>query len=167
MLVVTVTPQSVDQTIDYVERTKQRIFEKMREGMTEAMEGLAAEVVSEAGAAGIQARTGALFADILKSPRIRENAEAITGTVSTLSEMTSGGRKFRGYLGTALDEGFHVKAVKSKGPYQFTAADGETFFTQGHIAFDIKPHPFLHRAKEAFTQPIMEIIANRVAEAFE
>lgn len=164
MLIVTANP---DGALDYLERTKQRIFAGMREGMQEAMDTLAGGAVQEAAAAGVRARTGQLFSDILASPRIRETADAIRGTISTASEMTSGGRKFKGYLGTAIDEGFHVRAVQARSPYEFTDADGETFFTRGHIAFDVKPHPFLRRTKEAFTQPIFDIIEARVAEAIE
>lgn len=170
MLQVVIEQRSVDSVVDYLERTKQRIFEKMREGMQEAMEGLAGEAVSQAMAAGIHNRTGQLFTDILESPRVRETAELIIGTVNTKSEMTSGGRKFKGYLGTALDEGFHVPAVsadKYRGPYEFSSADGESLYARGHVAFDVAPHPFLRRAKEAFTSPILETIEARVAEAYQ
>jgi hypothetical protein len=166
MLQVVVERRSVDSAFAYMERTRQRIFQKMREGMQEAMEGLAAEAVSQATAAGIQPRTGQLFEDILASPKVRETAELIRGTVSAESDMTIGGRKFRGYLGTALDEGYNVPSFDSK-VFQFTSADGNTFFTRGHVAFDVKPHPFLHRAKEAFTAPILEIIEAKIAEAYE
>lgn len=170
MLQLVIEQRSVDQVQGYIERTKLRIFEKMREGMQEAMEGLAGETVYQAAAAGIQNRTGDLFTDILNSPKVSESAEAITGRVSVLSEMTSGGRKFKGYLGTALDEGFHDPAVdpsKYKGPFEFTSADGDTLYSRGHVAFDVKPHPFLRQAKESYTSPIMEIIEAAVAEAYE
>jgi len=166
MLQLVVEQSSVDSVVGYVERVKLRIFEKMHQGMQEAMEGLATETVSQASAAGIQSRTGQLFTDILNSPRVKETAELITGTVNAKSEMTVGGRKFKGYLGTALDEGFHVTAVEGK-LFQFTAAGSDTFFSVGHTAFDVQPHPFMRQAKEAFTAPIMEIIAARVAEAYE
>ena len=166
MLRLVVEQRSVDSVVGYVERVKLRIFAQMRLGMQEAMEGLAGEAVSQASAAGIQARTGALFTDILNSPRVKETPELITGTVRTQSDMTSGGRKFKGYLGTALDEGFHVRAVSGK-LFQFTAANSDTLYSMGHVAFDVAPHPFLREAKEAFTSPIMEIIAARVAEAYE
>ena len=166
MLQVIIEQRSVDSVVGYVERVKQRIFQKMHEGMQEAMEGLATEAVSQASAAGIQARTGQLFSDILSSPRVKETPELVIGTVDAQSEMTSAGRKFKGYLGTALDEGFHVKAVEGK-LFQFTTANSDTFYSLGHTAFDVAPHPFMRQAKEAFTAPIMEIIAARVAEAYE
>lgn len=166
MLQLAVEQRSVDSVAGYLERVKLRIFQKMREGMQEAMEGLAGETVFQASAAGIQNRTGQLFTDILNSPKVRETPELIVGTVTAASEMTSGGRKFKGYLGTALDEGFHVPAVTGK-LFQFTSADGDTLYARGHTAFDVKPHPFLRRSKEAFTAPILEIIAARVAEAYE
>ncbi len=166
MLQVVIEQRSVDQVEEYLEKTKLKIFAKMHDGMQEAMEGLAGEAVYQAMAAGIHARTGQLFTDMLNSAKVRETPELIIGRVTTKSEMTSGGRKFPGYLGTALDEGFHVPPVKGK-LFQFTAASGETFYARGHAAFDVKPHPFLHRAREVFTAPIMEIIAARVAEAYQ
>jgi hypothetical protein len=166
VLQLAVTQRSIDSTAGYIERVKLRIFQKMREGMQEAMEGLAGEAVAQAGAAGIQAKTGALFADILASAKVRETPELIAGSVDAQSEMTSGGRKFKGYLGTALDEGFSVKAVEGN-LFQFTAPDGGTLYSRGHRAFDVKPHPFLRQAKEAFTAPIFDIIQARVAEAYE
>jgi hypothetical protein len=166
MLQIIFEQQSVDSVVSYVERVKQRIFVQMRLGMQEAMEGLAGEVVSQASTAGIQARTGQLFSDILNSPKVRETAELIIGRVTAESEMTSGGRKFKGYLGTAIDEGFHVAAVEGN-LFQFTASSGGTLYSRGHTAFDVKPHPFLREARVAFTDPIMEIINARVAEAYE
>lgn len=167
MLIIQAEPRSVDRVLDHVDEVKERIFAKMREGMQEAMEGLATEAVAQATAAGIQSRTGQLFEDILNSPKVRENAELIFGRVSTESEMTIAGRKFKGFLGTALDEGFHVRSEHAKAPYQFTGSDGGTFYARGHVAFDVKPHPFLRRTKEAFTAPILQIIAAKVAEAYD
>ena len=166
MLQFVVEQRSVDSVVGYIERTKLKIFAQMKLGLQEAMQGLAGEAVSQASAAGIQARTGELFADILASPRVAETPELIVGRVSAKSEMTSGGRKFEGYLGTAVDEGFHVPAVTDM-LLQFTPAGSETRFTRGHVAFDVAPHPFLRQAKEVFTDPIMQIIAARVAEAYE
>jgi hypothetical protein len=166
MLNVIIEQHSVDGVLNYVERTRQRIFEQMRVGMKEAMEGLAGETVYQAQAAGIRARTYQLFTDILNSPRVSETPELISGRVTAESEMTSGGRKFKGYLGTAIDEGFHVAPVEGK-LLRFVPADGDTYYRRGHAAFDVKPHPFLRQSKEAFTAPIMEIIEARVAEAYQ
>jgi hypothetical protein len=178
MLQLTVEQRSVDSVVDYVERVKMRIFAQMRVGMREAMEGLAAEAVSQASTAGIQMRTGQLFEDILNSPSVHETAELIVGGIGVKSDMTIKGRTFQGYLGTALDEGYTVpsavplsrkidKAQGTAGVFQFIAANGDTRFTFGHKAIRVRPHPFLRQAKEAFTDPIMEIIAARVAEAYE
>jgi hypothetical protein len=166
MLQVVIEQRSVDAVESYLEKTKQKIFQNMREGMLEAMQGLAGEAVYQAQAAGIRNKTGQLFTDMLNSAKVGENADVIWGRVNTKSEMTSGGRKFTGYLGTALDQGFRVPASKKTKVFQFAAADGETIYARGHVAFDVKPHPFLHRAKEEFTTPIMEIIERRVAEAY-
>lgn len=168
MLQVTIEQRSVDSVVGYVDRMKLRIFQKMYEGMEEAMQAMAGEAVVEAMAAGIHSRTGQLFSDILSSPTVRETPELVIGRVTTKSEMAVAGRKFVGYLGTALDQGFHVPASRrSAGPYQFVSADGDTVYTRGHIAFDVKPHPFLRKTKEVFTSPILEIIERRVAEAYE
>jgi hypothetical protein len=166
MLQIVIEQSSVDSVDSYIERVKLRIFKQMRLGMKEAMQGLAAEAVGQASSAGIQARTGQLFADILASPKVRETTDVIVGRVSTQSEMTSGGRKFKGYLGTAIDEGFHVPAVEGK-LLKFTPAGAETRFSRGHVPFDVAPHPFLRRSKESFAAQIMQIIATRVAEAYE
>jgi hypothetical protein len=178
MLQVVIEQRSVDSVVSYIERTKQRIFQKMREGMQEGMEGLAGEAVYQATAAGIHNKTGQLFTDMLNSPKVGENADVIWGRVSTKSDMTVKGRTFEGYLGTALDQGFTVPSAVPSGRkidgaqgdakvYQFAPADGESRFTFGHAAFKVAPHHFLRRAKEEFASPIMEIIERRVAEAYE
>ncbi len=178
MLQVIIEQRSVDQVVDYVERVKLRIFEKMREGMREAMDTLADETVSKMLGAGIEMRTGELALDILASPSVKETSELIVGTVSPKSEMKSGGRTFLGYLGTALDEGYTVpsavplgkkvgKGQGDAGVFQFTTSDGDTRYTFGHKAIRVRPHPFLHEAVEASRAPIMEIIAASVAEAYE
>jgi hypothetical protein len=177
VLQIVIEQRSVDSTVAYVERVKMRIFAQMKLGMQEAMQGLAAEAVTQASAAGIQARTGALFADILSSPTVSESAELIVGRVSTRSDMTIKGRTFEGYLGTALDEGYVVPSAVPEGSkidaaqgtakvFQFITQGG-TRFTFGHRAIRVRPRPFLRRAKEIFASPIMEIIAARVAEAYQ
>jgi hypothetical protein len=174
MLQLIVEQSSVDTAIEYIERVKQRIFEKMREGMQEAMEGLAAEAVTQASADGIQARSGAFFRGILESPSMLDNAEFIQGRVTVDDTQ---GRRMK-HLGLWLVEGYHVPAVALANlkknrefhrgdEFMFTASNGATVFSRSHAAFDVKERPFLHQAKEAFSSPIMQIIAARVAEAYE
>jgi hypothetical protein len=178
MLQIVIEQRSVDNTLAYVERVKLRIFAQMKLGMQEAMQGLAGEAVAQASAAGIQARTGQLFADILRSPSVSENSDLIFGSVSPKSEMTIGGRKFEGFLGTALDEGFVTPSTASPGRkidsaqgdskvFAFITSSGSTRYTFGHGAIRVRPHPFLRRSKESFAAQIMQIIATRVAEAYE
>jgi hypothetical protein len=165
MLEVKVDQKSVDTTIDYMEAVKQRIFAAIRTGMAEGMELLAANAVEEMGAAGIQNRTGALAENILKSPRVTEDADFIRGRVSAVSLVKArGGGLYYNNLGNILDMGFHDPQTKSP-LHQFTESDGETFWARGHVAFDVKPHPFFRRAVEVSESPIMDIIRARVAEA--
>lgn len=166
MIEFKVDPRSVTNTVDYLEAVRKRIFEGVRAGMTEAMEGLAAVTVAEMGAAGIQNRTGELAADILASPKVTENATTIRGRVRAMRTMKLGGREFAGFVGTAIDEGFHVKAVEGS-LYQFTEPTEGTFFTRGHAAFDVRPHPFLKRAADSFAPSIIDLIQMRVNEAAE
>ncbi len=178
MISLMVDPASVDGTMDYIDRIKQRIFEKVREGMREGMEYMAGEAVAAASAAGIQARTGQFFADIEKSPEVWEDPAYIHGQVDADSEMTSDGRKFQGYLGTALDAGFRVPATAKEGSkhsrhqgtsmvYQFLTSNGAMRFTTGHKKFTVRPHPFFLRAEEASQPTVLELIQMRIAEAAE
>lgn len=164
MIELKVDQASVDRTVDYLEAVRQRIFAAVHAGMEEAMEGLAGEAINQLEAAGIHSRTGQLLENIGNSPRVTETTDLIIGKVKAEREMKLGGRTFIGYVGTALDEGFHVKAVPGH-LYQFTEPDADTLFTQGHQAFDVKPHPFLKRAIEAYESPLMDIIRARVQEA--
>jgi hypothetical protein len=181
MLQLIVKQRSEDSVVGYVERVKQRIFQKMHEGMQEAMEGLAGEVIMRASADGIQARSGEFFEKILESAKhVQETPDLIIGRV--VAEDTLG-RKEK-HIGLWLIEGTHVPATKlsengqrrkfnRKGydfllhkAFMFTAG-GATVWAAGHKAFDVRPRPILSEAKESFTPVIMQIIAARVAEAYE
>lgn len=157
MIQLQVERASVDAVQDYLERVKQRILAGIRAGMQEAMENLAGTAIEQMSAAGIQSRSGALVEAIGDSPKATETTEVIRGTVSSNVGIKN--------LGLWLEEGIHDPAVKGK-LYQFTAPDGSTVYTRGHRAFDVKPHPFLNPALEASKQPIMDVIAARVAEAY-
>jgi hypothetical protein len=161
-----VDQHSVDQTVDYLDSVRLRIFAGVRSGMKEAMEGLAGTAVAEMGAAGIQSRTNQLAENILASPQIAEDKYAIRGRVSAKGKMKLKGRTFLGFLGTALDEGYHVPAVKCP-MYQIVAPDGDTFWARGHVAFDVKPHPFFRAASESYAPTLIDIISARVREATE
>ncbi len=176
MLELRLEQRSVDATGEYLERVKLRIFAKMQEGMQEAMEGLAAEAVSQAEAAGIHSRSGQLFESILDSPRVKDAPEFVRGTVSA--------EKGAKHVGLWMEEGYSVPAVKlsdsgqrrrfNRSPragflhraFKFTASDGAVVWAAGHKAFTVAPHPFMNRAIQAFKAPIMDIIRERVAEAY-
>jgi hypothetical protein len=164
MIELKVDPASITNTVDYLEAVRKNIFAGVRAGMEEAMEGLAGVAVAEMGASGIQSRTGELAANILKSPRIFENASVITGRVSARGKMKLKGRTFEGFLGAALDQGFHVKAVEGS-LLQFSPPGEGTLYSRGHVAFDVKPHPFLKAAADSFAPTLLDIITARVNEA--
>jgi hypothetical protein len=147
---------SVDSTVAYIDQVKERILAGIRSGMQEAMEGLAGAVESKLEGDPIVSRTGELASAIAKSPKVTETATIIRGTVTA-----DVGLK---HLGIWLEEGTHVPAVDGK-LYEFTEADGDTFFARGHRAFDVKPHPFMNPALDEMKAPIMQIIADAVAEA--
>jgi hypothetical protein len=153
-----VEQRSVDAVESYLERTRQRILSGIRTGMQEAMEGLAFTVADKLQGNPIVSRSGELLGAILASPKVTETPQVIRGTVTA-----DVGKK---HLGIWLEEGTHVPAVEGH-LYQFTPADGETVYTRGHRAFDVKPHPFMNPSLREFKAPIMEIIQARVAEAYE
>jgi len=167
MLEIKVDQSSVDSTLDYMERVKQRILDGVRAGMAEGMQVLAANTVAEMAAAGIQNRTGALAANVLKSPRVTEDARFITGRVGAMALVKAkGGSEYYNNLGNILDIGAIEPVVQSP-MHQITEPDGDTFWARGHVAFDVKPHPFFRRAFQVSESPIMDIIRARVAEATE
>jgi hypothetical protein len=142
--------------LDYLEATRTRILAGIRTGMQEAMEGLAWNVADKLQGSPIVSRSGALLGAILGSPHVTETAEVIRGTVSS-----DVGEK---HIGLWLEEGTHVKAVEGK-LFQFTAADGQSVFTHGHRAFQVKAHPFLNPSLEEYKPTIMNIIAQKIGEA--
>ena len=156
MLTFTLDPSSVDATVDHVEAVRHRILAAIREGMMEAMQGLAWTVADKLSGNPIVSRSGELLGAILGSPKVTETAEIIRGTVSS----DVGAQ----HLGLWLEEGTHIKAVEGK-LYGFTPPDGKTFFTHGHRAFSIKPHPFMNPSLREYKSTIMEIIVAKVAEA--
>lgn len=164
MIELKVDQASVDRTVDYLEAVRQRLFAGVRTGMLEAMEGLAGEAINQLEGAGIHSRTGQLLENIGNSPSVEETTHLMIGKVKAEREMKLHGRTFLGYVGTALDEGYHVMAVPGH-LYQFTEPDVNTLYTRGHQAFDVKPRPFLVRAIEAYKSPLMDIIRARVQEA--
>ena len=164
MIQLAVEKASVDGVKGYLEQVRQRILDAVREGMQEAMEGLAGTVVDKIPGAGIKTRQrvrsnggGDLISAIQQSPRVTTGPEYVRGTVS--AEV---GNK---HLGLWLEEGFHEPAVEGS-LFQFTTPDGDTLYSRGHRAFDVKPHPFMNPALESYKAPIMDIIAQRVAEAY-
>lgn len=167
MLDVKINPQS-ESIPAYMERVKLKIFEGVRAGMTEGMELLATNTVQELYASGIHRRTGALEAHILSSPRVTEDASFIRGRVTAESEVKAkGGALYINNLGNILNMGFHDPAVGNEPMHQIAEPDGGTFWARGHVAFDVKPHPFFRKAVAASESPIMDLIREHVTEAVE
>jgi hypothetical protein len=152
-----VNQASVDNTIEWLGSVRLKIFAGIRESMEESLLDLAGAAVAEMTAAGIKNRTGDLAENIIKSPRVTENQQSIFGRVTAKAEMTLAGRTFFGFLGTALDEGYHVPEFDGN-IYEFTEPDAGTLYRRGHIAFDIKPHPFLSQAADAWAPSFIEIV---------
>lgn len=163
MIELQVNQASVDNTVEWLDSVRLKIFAGIRESMEEAMLDLAGVAVAEMTAAGIKNRTGELAENIIKSPHVSENRESIFGRVTAKADMTLAGRTFFGFLGTALDEGYHVPEIDGN-LYQFTEPDDGTLFRRGHVAFDIKPHPFLSQASNAYAPTLIELIEAKVNE---
>ena len=166
MLEIKVDQSSVDSTLDYLERVKQRILDGVRAGMAEGMQVLAANTVAEMAAAGIQNRTRALAENVLNSPHLSENENSISGKVYAGARVKAkGGGMYSSNLGNILNMGFADPAVGNEPMHQITAPDGYTSWARGHVAFDVKPHPFFRKALAVSESPIMDLIRARVAEA--
>ena len=166
MIAYQVDQASVDRTVEHLESVRLRIFAGVREAMQEGMQGLAETAVVEMGAAGIQRRTGSLAENILKSPKIFENRWSIMGRVTAKGKMKIGGREFLGFLGTALDEGYRVPPVTCA-MHEIVAADGNTFWARSHVAFDVRPHPFLRPASAAYMPTLLDLIESRIHEEID
>lgn len=163
MIELAVDQSSVEHTIDWLEAVRLKIFAGIKDAMIDKIEDLAAITVAEMTAAGIHRKTGALVEDILESPGTGENAKEIWTRVLPKSNMTLAGRTFFGYLGTALDEGYHVPPIDGA-IYQFTDPDGETLFRRGHVAFDVKPHPFLRESQKIWEPGFFDFVEQRINE---
>jgi hypothetical protein len=161
MIDFAVDQSSVDRTLEHLEAVRLRIFATVRESMEESLLDLAGTAVAEMGAAGIQNRSGELAENIIKSPRVNESATNISGRVKAEATWKLGGRSFLAYVGTALDEGYSVPPVEGS-LFQFTESGEGTLFTRGHVAFDVRPHPFLRRAQEAWTPTFLDLIESRI-----
>lgn len=148
-------PDSVRETEDYLAEMRQRILGAIRSAMWEAMEGLAWKVADKFQGNPIISRSGHLLGNILESPQVTETAEIIRGTVSTDVF------KDQKHVGLWLEEGVHIPAVTAK-LFQFTPPGGETMYTRGHRAFDIKPHAFMNPSLREYETKITQIIADAV-----
>jgi len=152
-------PASVDETVSYVEQTRERILDAIRVAMLEAMHDLAWNVADKMQGDPIVSRSGELLGAILASPSVSVKSATITGSV-----WSDVGEK---HVGLWLEEGTHVKAVTGK-LFQFTEPDGKTFFTRGHRAFDVKPHPFLnptlHESETMITDLIQQAVDGAILD---
>jgi hypothetical protein len=166
MIEFKVDPRSITNTVDYLEAVRKRIFEGVRSAMEEGIEELGEVAKAGMSAAGIQSRTGALM-ESLEWHSVEESATKIYSSIRPVTPAKVEGRDVPTfYLATALDEGFHVKAVEGK-TFQFTKADGGTLFSRGHVAFDVKPRPFLRQSVQSFAPVLLDLIQARVNEAVQ
>jgi len=147
---------SEDRYEDYLERARQNILAGIRQGMQEAMEGLAWTVADKLQGNPIVSRSGKLLGKILGSPTVVEKPAYIKGTVDS-----DVGKKHQGLW---LEKGTEVKAVEGK-LFHFTTADGQSVFTHGHRAFRVAPHPFLNPSLEEYRPTILDLISMRITEA--
>jgi hypothetical protein len=167
MLDLKINPASVDSTIEHMQAVKQRIFEAVREGMAEGMNLLAENTVQALEGSGVQSRTGALESNILSSPRVAETEFMIMGRVTAMAPVKArGGQMYYTNLRNILNRGFHEPAQKSP-VHQIVEAGSDTFWARGHVAFDVRAHPFYRQAVEISESPIMDLIRERVAAAAE
>ena len=156
MIALEVDPQSVEAVDEYFEATRQRILTGIREGMQEAMEGLAALVAQKVAGSPIHSRTGKLLAAILGGVHVRSNANAIVGEVRP---DTHDGRN----LALWLEKGVNEPGVVGK--LMRFVADGALRFAYSHRAFRIEGRPFMNPSLEEDKTTIMEIIERRIANA--
>lgn len=155
MIQMVLERSSVGDVNAYLDRVKQRIFAGVRGGMQQSMDELAYGVADKLFGNPIHSHTGELAGAILGSPKVTETPEVIRGTISS-----DVGKK---HIGLWLEEGTHVRAVQGK-LFGFTAADGNTFFTRGHKAFDVKPRPFMNPTLHALSAQIFENIQRQAIE---
>lgn len=156
MIELELKPESVDEVAAHVDQVRQRILEQIREGMLEAMEGLAWVVAGHLGGDPIVSRTGQLLGAIVGSPKVSETPDVIRGTVSS-----DVGQK---HVGLWLEEGTHVPALEAK-LFEFSEAAEGVLFSHGHRAFEVQAHPFMNPSLRDDHAAIMQILADHIAEA--
>lgn len=158
MIVAEPNPQAAEEVSEYLEATRKRILAGIREGMQEAMEGLASLVAEKVGGSPIQSHTGKLLAAILGGVHVRSTANAVIGEVRP---DTHGGRN----LALWLEKGVNEPGVTGK--LMRFIADGALRFIYSHRAFRIEAKPFMNPTLEQDKTTIMEIIQQRIAGALE
>lgn len=156
MVAFEVDPQSVSEVDAYFEHTRDRILEGIREGMQEAMEGLAWLVVDKLGGSPIHSRSGKLLGAVLGGIHVRSNASSIVGEVRP---DTHDGRN----LALWLEKGINEPGVAGKLMRFF--ADGAMRFAMSHKAFHVEEKPFMNPSLNQDKTTIMEIIERRISGA--
>lgn len=151
---------SIQETADYLEQTRMRILSAIREGMAEAMGGLAWTVADKLQGSPIVSRTGQLLGTVLGSPKVTETDSYIKGTVSSNDGKKPKGLWLEGGISDPSTLGMDTGLL-----YEFTASDGKSVFTHGHAAFQIAPKPFLNPSLEEYKPTILDIITSRIEGA--
>lgn len=139
------------EAVDYVDRVRRRVLKALREGMAEAMQGLAAVA-----AANAPKKSGSLAAAILRSPKVTSTSKVIRGSVS--------GDVGAKHVALWQEQGINVPAVTNK-LMVFVGSDGTPVFTRSHKAFRVAGRPFMNPALDTYQGQIIETLQKRMEEA--
>lgn len=163
MIQAQLDPNSTAKVIDYFEATRTKILAAVREGMTQAVDLLDEIVLSKLGGNPITSRSGALAQAVANGKRVRENSNEIIGSIVP---DTRDGRN----LAQWLEEGHRLPGQRMRkfeagqiGKSAFSADDIRKYISGSRVP----AHPFLNPSLEESEPLIMQIIAQKVADAVE
>ncbi len=161
-------PDEAKQNLQrYFEQIRQRIMTSAKEGMKEAMIGLALRAIDAMQAAGVQNRTGLTASSIVTSPKAWITPDQfVKGTVSGATGNYGGGNTEERRKNTTLwlEAGVNEPSVTGKLMAFFTP-DGKLVFTRKRRAYEIPGHgPFMNEALQSYEQQIVGTIRNRITE---
>jgi hypothetical protein len=141
---------------------RERLLVHVREGMKQAMHGLAENVGGKLQGDPIHSHSGDLLAAVLKSPRVWENGRSIGGTVSA-----NVGEK---NVGLWLEEGHEFPGRRRRqfdsrnlrrNPALAAAALARRLSGEDRV----RAYPFLGPSLEEYAPTITQIIQEKVADA--
>jgi hypothetical protein len=142
MIDIRIDPASTSQVLDHMDLVRERLLVHVREGMKQAMHGLAENVGGKLQGDPIHSHSGDLLAAVLKSPRVWENGRSIGGTVSAnVGQFDS--RNLR------------------RNPALAAAALARRLSGEDRV----RAYPFLGPSLEEYAPTITQIIQEKVADA--